>query len=225
VYVADPRALIIEDDATLRKGVRAVLDRSGYDVLALADGCELAQVVDRFRPDVAILDVRLPDGADGFALGAWLRANSDVPIVYVTAADALEDRLRGFELGADDYLVKPFSMAELLARLRAVLRRSGRLSSLTIEVRDVVIDESTREVRRSGRLIELTKTEFDLLSTLARSRNRVLSKTQLLTEVWGFDQYDPNVVEVHVSALRRKLEEHGPRLIHTERGSGYVLRA
>jgi two-component system, OmpR family, response regulator len=218
------RVLLIEDDRSLREAMVAALTSSGYDVSADADGLGLEAHIDRYRPDVAILDVGLPRGPDGFALAGALRRLSSVPFMFVTAADSLDDRLRGFDLGGDDYLVKPFAMSELLVRLRAVLRRAGRLHSPTLQVRDLIIDEDTRVVRRGDRPIELTKTEFDLLAVLARAPGRVHSKVQLLSLVWGFDQYDPNLVEVHVSALRRKVEAHGPRLIHTERGEGYVVR-
>ena len=219
-----PRVLVVEDDPSLRDALVAVLAAAGYDVTALSDGAQLLSVVETFRPDLAILDVYLPCGPDGFEVGRTLRASLGIPVVFVTAADALDDRLRGFEVGADDYLVKPFAMAELLARSRVALRRAGRLSSPTREIRDLVIDEANRVAFRSGVRLELTRTEFDLLCTLAREPGRVFSKVALLTAVWGFDQFAPNLVEVHVSALRRKLEAAGPRLVHTERGEGYVIR-
>jgi DNA-binding response OmpR family regulator len=219
-----PRILVVEDDAALRRALTATLDASGFEVLGLADGLALAAEVDAFRPDLAVLDVGFSTGPDGFTQAQELRASHGVPVIFVTAADALEDRLRGFEVGGDDYLVKPFAMAELLARARVVLRRTGRLISPTIEVRDLLVDEANRVVRRAGQPIELTKTEFEVLCALVREPGRVLSKVQLLALVWGFDEFAPNLVEVHVSSLRRKLEAHGPRLIHTERGEGYVLR-
>lgn len=219
-----PRLLVLEDDASLRDALEAVLTATGYDVRTMIDGTRLDEVVDVFRPDLAILDVYLPCPPDGFEAGRRLRALLGIPLLFVTAADTLEDRLHGFELGADDYLVKPFAMAELLARSRAVLRRSGRLASPTREVRDLVIDEANRVANRAGVPLDLTKTEFDLLCALARHPGTVFSKIALLTQVWGFEEYAPNLVEVHVSALRRKLEALGPRMIHTERGEGYVIR-
>jgi DNA-binding response OmpR family regulator len=143
--------------------------------------------------------------------------------VFVTARDGVADRLNGFEVGADDYVIKPFVAAELVARVRAVLRRAGRLRSTTVEVADVVIDEDAGEVLRGGCRIAVTATELRLIGYLARQRGRVVSKTQILTQVWGYDAYDPNLVEAYVSTLRRKLEQHGPRVIHTVRGVGYRI--
>lgn len=219
------RVLFVEDDASLREAVSAAMRREGYAVHAEPDGRALEYWTVAFRPDLALFDVRLPDGDDGFTLAARLRAIADIPIVFLTALDTVADRLRGFELGADDYVVKPFSIAEFLARVRAVLRRSGRLRSPTHEVCDLVVDEANRVVIRGGVEIPLTRTEFELLAVLARHAGDVLSKTQLLSLIWGFDGYDANLVEVHISAVRKKLEAHGPRLLHTERGEGYVLRA
>jgi DNA-binding response OmpR family regulator len=220
---APARVLVVEDDVALRDGISAALRGGGYEVRAEADGREIARVAEQFRPDLGVLDVRLPAGPDGFVLGAELRRSAGIPILFLTAADGLEDRLRGFEVGADDYLVKPFALAEFLARVRAVLRRSGRLSSPSREVRDLVVDEAHRVALRGGVLLELTNTEFELLCAFARSPGTVFSKAQLLSLVWGFDEYDVNLVEVHVSALRRKMDALGPRLIHTVRGAGYVL--
>lgn len=216
--------LIAEDDTAIRTALTAALEANGYIVLAVSEGGSVAAAAEAFRPDLAVLDIGFPRGPDGFVVAGALRSTADVPIVFLTAADGVDDRLRGFDVGADDYLVKPFVMAELLARIRVVLRRAGRLVSQTYEVRDLVVDEATKVVRRSGLVVELTKTEFDLLCALVREPGRVLSKPQLLSVVWGFDEFDPNLVEVYVSSLRRKLEAHGPRLVHTERGAGYVIR-
>jgi DNA-binding response OmpR family regulator len=222
--MASPRLLFVEDDPSLREAVTVSLRTAGFEVRAEPDGAGIADAVGTFHPDLAILDVRLPGDEDGFDLAVRLRTMTEIPIVFVTAADAIDERLRGFEVGADDYVVKPFATSELLARVRAVLRRSGRLVSPTHEVFGLLVDEAHRTARRGGQDLQLTKTEFDLLVILSRDAGKVFSKTQLLSLVWGFEGYDDNLVEVHISALRRKLEAHGPRLIHTERGEGYVLR-
>ncbi|MDQ6617273.1 MAG: response regulator transcription factor [Actinomycetota bacterium] len=222
---AEARILLIEDDESIRAAVTVSLRAEGYAVRAEADGATVARVAEEFRPDLAILDVRLPAGPDGCAIARLLRRASDLPLLFLTAADSLESRLAGFEAGADDYMVKPFSMAELLVRIHALLRRAGRLSSQVRQIGDLVIDEGARAVVRAGAIVELTRTEFALLSALAQHPGQVLSKVQLLTLVWGFDAYGANLVEVHLSTLRRKLEAHGPRQVHTIRGAGYVLRA
>lgn len=219
-----PRVLLVEDDLPIRTAVAAALGAAGYEVRAESDGSRIAEVAREHKPDLAVLDVHLPFGPDGFGIARQLRSGSTMPIMFLTAADAVEDRLAGFGAGADDYLVKPFSMAELLARVQALLRRSGRLSSQAWQVGDLLVDDAAKSVVRAGQVIDLTRTEYDLLSSLLTHTGTVLSKTQLLTQVWGFDAYDANLVEVHMSALRKKLEAVGPRLIHTVRGAGYVLR-
>jgi two-component system OmpR family response regulator len=220
-----PRVLIVDDDRPIRSSLEVALQGEGYEVVTRPDARSIKELAEQFRPDLAILDVRLPVGPSGYGAARLLRAGSDLPILFLTAADGIDDRLAGFEVGADDYLVKPFSMDELLARARALLRRSGRVSSATWRIGDIVIDEHARTVLRGESPLDLTRTEYDLLSALARHPGHVLSKVQLLTQVWGFEAYDVNLVEVHMSALRRKLEAHGPRVLHTVRGVGYVLRA
>jgi DNA-binding response OmpR family regulator len=212
--------VLVEDEEAVRHAVERALRGDGVAVSAFSDYPD-PDLVLAAAPDLAVLDVLLPSG-DGFELARALRAARDLPIVFLTARDAVEDRLGGFELGADDYLVKPFALEELLARVRAVLRRTGRLGA-AIEVGDVVVDEQAGLAYRAGSPLELTPTELHLLAYLVRQRGLVLSKHQMLTQVWGYDAYDPNVVEVHVSALRRKLEAHGPRILHTIRGLGYRL--
>ncbi|GGI06101.1 response regulator transcription factor [Egicoccus halophilus] len=219
-----PRLLVVEDDDAIREVVSTTLRLEGYAVEALADGLTAHQAARAFRPDLAILDVRLPNGPSGLSVARLLREGSDLPILFLTAADSVDDRLAGFDAGGDDYLVKPFVMAELLARVNALLRRSGRLVSQTWQVGDLVVDEERRSVHRAGAAVALTTKEFDLLVALARHPDRVLSKVQLLASLWGFDAVDGNLVEVHVSSLRRKLEQHGPRVIQTVRGAGYRLR-
>ena len=216
---------MVEDDDPIRSALDVSLRGDGYEVRAEPDGLRLQEVADVFRPDLAVLDVRLPAGPDGYGMARTLRSSSDLPLLFLTAADGLDDRLAGFEAGADDYMVKPFSMAELLARVQALLRRTGRLASAVRQVGDLVIDEGARVVMRGGHKLDLTRTEYELLSMLAQRPGQVLSKVQLLTQVWGFEAYDTNLVEVHLSALRRKLEAHGARAVHTVRGVGYVLRS
>jgi two-component system, OmpR family, response regulator len=221
--VLDPaaRIAVVEDEQAQRGAIAGALERAGYAVGAWADGSDVEAIV-AFRPDLAILDVRLP-GRDGLAVARILRDHDDVPVMFVTAREAVADRLAGFAAGADDYVVKPVVLAELLARAGAVLRRSGRHPRRVTAVGDLVIDEDATLVTRAGHPIVLTATEFRLLVHLAHQRGRTLSKIVLLTQVWGYDAYDPNLVEVHVSALRRKLEAHGPRLIHTVPRLGYRL--
>jgi len=216
------RVLVVEDEAILRRTVADALAGAGFTVAVLSDGRDFPAQVARFRPDVAVLDVMLP-GQSGLALADHLRRNTQTAVVFVTARDAVTDRLAGFDAGADDYLVKPFVIEELVARVRAVLRRSGRLHSATVSVADLVVDEDAGQVPRAGVLIDVTPTELRVLAYLVRNRGRVLSKTQILTQVWGYDAYDPNLVEAYVSTLRRKLEPTGPALIHTVRGVGYRI--
>jgi two-component system OmpR family response regulator len=218
------RILVVEDDAAIREALVVSLTNEAYEVVTAENGSSAVRTAEEFRPDLAIVDIRLPPGADGLAVTREIRQANDLPVMFLTAADGLEDRLAGFAAGADDYIVKPFSMQELLMRVRAILRRSGRLRSYAWQLGDLLVDEAARVVTRSGAVIELTPTEFELLSTLGHYRGQVLSKVQLLSLVWGYDAYDPNVVEAHISALRRKLEACGPRLVHTVRGAGYVLR-
>ncbi|MDQ3896186.1 MAG: response regulator transcription factor [Actinomycetota bacterium] len=215
---------MVEDDDPLRTSLEVALRDDGYEVCARSDGSGLREIVEQFRPDLAILDVRLPVGPDGYASARLLRSTADIPVILVTAADTVAERLEGFSAGADDYIIKPFSMAELLARVQALLRRIGRLKSVVRQVGDIIIDDGARKVLRAGEAIDLTRTEYDLLAVLAKHPGQVLSKVQLLTQVWGFDAYDVNLVEVHMSSLRRKLEAHGPRLIQTVRGVGYAMR-
>jgi two-component system, OmpR family, response regulator len=214
------RVVLVEDEEPVRQAIERALRRDGIAVTGFHDYTEPARIL-AAAPDLAVLDVRLP-GGDGFELAGRLRAAQDLPIIFLTARDGVEDRLRGFGLGADDYLVKPFALEELLARIRAVMRRSGRLGA-AIEAGDVLVDEQAGLATRAGQPLELTPTELRLLAYLVRQRGLVLSKAQLLTQVWGYEAYDPNVVEVHISALRRKLEAHGPRIVDTVRGIGYRL--
>jgi DNA-binding response OmpR family regulator len=213
---------VIEDAEAIRIAVESGVVADGHEVLARAEGVHLEKDLAEFRPDVVILDVMLP-GRDGFALLEAVRLRSRAGVVMLTARDGIDDRLRGLTTGADDYVVKPFVLAELVARVNALLRRMGRIPTVLM-VGDLVVDPDAVTVRRGDATISLTATEFKLLRYLAEHRGIVLNKSQILSAVWGFDAYDPNLVEVFISALRRKLDEHGPRLLHTVRGMGYVLR-
>jgi two-component system OmpR family response regulator len=222
---APVRILLVEDEDAIRQALVVALRDEGYHVWATPDGASALEEADGFLPDLALLDIRLPSGPDGLAVARELRKERNLPILFLTAADALEDRLAGFHAGADDYVVKPFSMAELLVRIRALLRRAGRLQSAAWQIEDLMVDEAARKVTRAGVPVDLTRTEFDILALLGRQRGQVVSKEQILADIWAYDGYQPNVVEAHVSVLRRKLESDGRRLIHTVRGAGYVLRA
>ena len=207
--VTAARILMVEDSDAIRLPVATALSAHGFAVAAAADGSDLEHRLRQFGPDLVILDVMLP-GRDGFALLGVVRQASTAAVLMLTARDTLADRLHGLTGGADDYLVKPFAMAELVARVHAVLRRT-RPGGVTVAVGDLVINDDATSVRRDGEPLDLTDTERRLLGYLAAHRERVVSKTQILTAIWGYDGFDDNVVEVHVSALRRKLEAGGRR--------------
>lgn len=223
IEVHGPRLLVVEDDRSLREALRSRLGNAGYHVLAFESGLRLEEALASLAPDLAVLDVNLPVGPTGLELARRIREHGDLPILFLSAADAPADRLAGFRAGGDDYVVKPFEMAELLARITALLRRAGRLGQQTLRLRDLDLDLDRRRARRNGVDLDLTRTEFDLLTVLVRNHRQVLSKTQLLQMVWNFDAYDTNLVEVHVSSLRRKLSAAGPPLISTVRGFGYTV--
>jgi two-component system response regulator MprA len=219
--------LIVDDDRKLLKMLRRTLIYEGFEVVTAADGHEALAQVETHRPDVIVLDWLMP-GLNGIEVTNRLRAAHDeTMILMLTARDAIEDRVEGLESGADDYLVKPFAPAELLARVHALLRRSAAASKeQPLAYADLTLDPATRETRRGDRLFELTPTEFDLLHYLMRHPRQVLQRAQILEEVWGYDfGGDDNVLEVYVGYLRKKMEQAGePRLIQTVRGVGYVLR-
>jgi two-component system response regulator MprA len=222
----DPRVLVVEDDEEIALVLQRSLRLEGYEVRIAGDGEAALEQAVAFNPDLVILDLGLPK-LDGIEVARRLRADDDVPILMLTARDALESRVEGLDSGADDYLVKPFERQELLARLRALLRRRPPRGSASVVVGDLALNPDTHEVARGEREIELTQREFELLEYLMRNERIVVPRQRLLEEVWGYDPFaTTNTIEVFVSNLRRKLEAGGePRLLHTIRGAGYVLRA
>jgi DNA-binding response OmpR family regulator len=221
-----PRILVVEDDEDIAQALQRSLRMEGYEVRTAGDGAEGLEQASAFAPDLVILDLGLPK-VDGIDLARTLRERDDLPILILTARDAVESRVEGLDAGADDYLVKPFERQELLARLRALLRRRPPRGSAPLRVGDLSLNSDTHEVARGQRTVELTQREFELLEYLMRNERIVISRQRLLDEVWGYDPFSTtNTIEVFVSNLRRKLEAEGePRLLHTIRGAGYVLRA
>ncbi|MCD6728101.1 MAG: response regulator transcription factor [Solirubrobacteraceae bacterium] len=222
----EPRVLVVEDDDEIAMALQRSLRMEGYEVRLAADGESALGEASRFNPDLVVLDLGLPR-LDGIEVARRLRAGDDVPILVLTARDAVESRVEGLDAGADDYLVKPFERQELLARLRALLRRRPPRGAASLVCGDLSLNPDTHEVERGERAIELTQREFELLEYLMRNERLVIPRQQLLEEVWGYDPFaTTNTIEVFVSNLRRKLEAGGePRLLHTIRGAGYVLRA
>jgi len=219
------RVLVVEDDGDIADVLRRSLAMDGYEVKLAPDGETALDSAGDFAPDAVVLDLGLP-GIDGVEVCRALRSEGDVPILMLTARDGLDDRVEGLDSGADDYLVKPFERAELLARLRALLRRRPPRGSAFLVAGDLRLNPDTREALRGDRELELTGREFELLEHLLRNQRLVVSREKLLDEVWDYGPYaETNTVDVFVSNLRRKLEAGGePRLLHTVRGSGYVLR-
>jgi two-component system response regulator MprA len=219
------RVLVVEDDEDIADVLRRSLRGEGYEVQTSGDGVEALDVAAGFVPDLVVLDLGLPR-LDGVEVCRRLRADSDVPILMLTARAETEDRVDGLDSGADDYLVKPFERQELLARIRALLRRRPPRGSSSLQVGDLALNPDTREVRRGDREIELTNREFELLEYLMRNERLVISRERLLDDVWGYDPTAAtNTIDVFISNLRRKLEAGGePRLLHTKRGAGYVLK-
>jgi two-component system, OmpR family, response regulator len=222
------RVLVVDDEATLSELLSMALRYEGWEVRTAGDGSSAVRTAREFRPDAVVLDVMLPD-FDGLEVLRRMRAESaEVPVLFLTAKDAVEDRIAGLTAGGDDYVTKPFSVEELVARLRGLLRRAGMTAarqSPELVVGDLVLDEDSHEVRRGGDLVELTATEFELLRYLMRNPRRVLSKAQILDRVWNYDfGGQSNVVELFVSYLRKKIDAGRPPMIHTVRGAGYVLK-
>ena len=221
-----PRVLVVEDDDEIAQVLQRSLRLEGYEVRLAGDGVKALEAATAFLPDLVILDLGLPR-LDGLEVAKELRGRDDTPILMLTARDGVDSRVEGLDAGADDYLVKPFERQELLARLRALLRRRPPRGAAPLTVGDLLLNPDTHEVSRGDRLIDLTQREFELLEYLMRNERIVISRQRLLDEVWGYDPFSvTNTIEVFVSNLRRKLEAGGePRLLHTIRGAGYVLRA
>jgi two-component system OmpR family response regulator len=224
--VAGERLLLVDDEDNLRSMLEAALRHTGFDVHPVASGREAIDAAGDVRPDLIVLDVMLPD-IDGFEVTKRLRTNgSRIPVLFLTARDATEDKVRGLTLGGDDYLVKPFSLEELVARINAVLRRSGAVrNDSVLACADLELDDDAHRVRRAGKEVALSPTEYNLLRYLLLNQGRVVSKAQILDHVWQYDfGGDGGVVETYIGYLRRKVDDVDPRLIHTIRGVGYVLR-
>ncbi len=220
------RVLVVEDDEAIADVLRRTLRQEGHHVRSSGDGIEALRAAEEFVPDLVVLDLGLP-GLDGVEVCRRLRAESDVPILILTARADLDDRVDGLDSGADDYLVKPFERQELLARLRALMRRRPPRGSAALVVGDLRLNPDTRDVVRGDRVLDLTNREFELLEYLMRNDRLVVSRERLLEDVWGYDPMAmTNTIDVFISNLRRKLETNDEaRLLHTKRGAGYVLRA
>jgi two-component system OmpR family response regulator len=223
------RAVVVDDEDSLTDLLSMALRYEGWDVRIAADGQKALSITREFRPDVIVLDIMLPD-IDGMQVLTRLRADGiQVPVLFLTAKDALDDRIAGLTIGGDDYVTKPFSLEELVARLRGLIRRAS-LTAIDghepfITVGDLSLDEDSYEVRRADTAIELTATEFELLRFLMRNPRRVLSKSQILDRVWKYDfGGKSSIVELYISYLRKKIDSLGPRMIHTVHGVGYLLK-
>lgn len=223
------RVLVVDDESTLADLLSMALRYEGWQVRTAGNGMAALSAARQFQPDAVVLDVMLPD-LDGFAVLRRLREVAPtVPVLFLTARDAVEDRVAGLTVGGDDYVTKPFSLEEMIARLRALLRRSGfavtARQEAVLTVGDLSLDEDSHEVSRDGQLINLTATEFELLRYLMRNPRRVLSKAQILDRVWNYDfGGQANVVELYISYLRKKIDVGRAPMIHTLRGAGYVLK-
>jgi two-component system, OmpR family, response regulator len=220
------RLLVVDDEATILELLAGSLRFAGFEVVTAASGAEAMRAASTARPDLILLDVMMPDG-DGFEVVRRMRSlGADVPVIFLTAREEVQMRINGFALGADDYITKPFSLDEVLARIRAVLKRTGQNTPPSrLRAADLELDEDLHEVRRGGTLVPLTPTEYRLLRFLMVNAGRVVSKGQILDHVWEYNPAgDGNVVEPCISYLRRKVDQTEPRLIHTIRGVGYVLR-
>lgn len=222
------RVLVVDDESSLADLLSLALRYEGWDIRAEGDGAGALRCARSWRPDAVLLDVMLPDMDGLTVLGRLRRELPDVPVLFLTAKDAVEDRIAGLTAGGDDYVTKPFSLEEVVARLRGLLRRAGAAaarSASRLTVGDLVLDEDSHEVWRDGQEIHLTATEFELLRYLMRNPRRVLSKTQILDRVWSYDfGGQANVVELYISYLRRKIDAGRAPMIHTRRGAGYLIK-
>jgi len=221
------RILVVDDEPNIVDVVSMALRFQGFAIESAGNGTDAVAAVSAFKPDLIVLDVMLPD-MDGFEVTRRLRESGrQLPIVFVTARDSVDDKIKGLTVGGDDYVTKPFSLEEVVARIRAVLRRTrgDETSTATLSFHDLELDDDSHEVRRGGRVIEVSPTEFKLLRYLMLNPNRVLSKAQILDHVWDYDfRGESGIVESYISYLRRKIDTVEPALIHTKRGVGYVLR-
>lgn len=222
------RILAVDDEPSLTELLSMAMRYEGWQVATAASGSEAVKVARETRPDAIVLDIMLPD-FDGLEVMRRIRTElPDVPVIFLTAKDAVNDRISGLTAGGDDYVTKPFSLEEVIARLRGLLRRSGAAQSRNdslLAVGDLTLDEDSHEVTRAGEQIHLTATEFELLRYLMRNPRRVLSKAQILDRVWNYDfGGQANVVELYISYLRKKIDANREPMIHTMRGAGYVLR-
>jgi len=223
--VRNPRVLVVDDERSIVDFLKLGLQYEGFEVQTAPDGQVALRLISEFKPHVVVLDVMMPK-LDGLRVAEAIRGNKDTGVIILSAKDEVQDRIKGLEVGADDYLVKPFDFGELLARIRAVMRRRNPTAGPQLQVQDVVMDEGTREVRREGRAIELSAREFDLLRLLMMHPNQVLPRDRILDQVWGYNFFgDANNVEVYIRYLRQKLGDGQHQLIQTVRGVGYRIKA
>ena len=225
---SEARLLVVDDEPNIRELLAASLRYAGFDVVVAGDGSEALRAAARHDPDLVLLDVMMP-GVDGFEVVRRMRSEGrDVPVLFLTARDSTQDKVTGLTLGGDDFVTKPFSLEEVVARLRALMRRSGAQQTAAdsvLAVGDLQLDEDSHEVSRAGEEISLTATEFELLRFMMRNPRRVLSKAQILDRVWNYDfGGQANVVELYISYLRKKVDAGREPMIHTMRGAGYVLK-
>jgi DNA-binding response OmpR family regulator len=225
VAIPSQRILVVDDERSIVDFIRLGLQYEGFRVETAGDGQAALRLISEFKPHVVVVDVMMPK-LDGLAVAAALKGNKDTGVIILSAKDDVQDRIKGLEVGADDYLVKPFDFGELLARIRAVLRRRNQGAGPVLQVGDVSLDEATREVYRAGRAVALSAREFDLLRLLMMHPNQVLPRDRILDQVWGYNFFgDANNVEVYIRYLRQKLGDEKHQLIQTVRGVGYRIKA